>query len=132
VDRVFLDANVLFSAAHSAQNGLLRLWSLPATELLTSAYAAEEARRNLSDPDAELRLDQLLHATVIVPDAPATMGLPAGVQLPAKDIPILLAAIAAQATHLITGDRRHFGPLFGQSVNGVLVLPPADYLAARP
>lgn len=45
--RVFLDANVLFSAAHRAQNGLLALWALPDTTLVTSDYAVLEARRNL-------------------------------------------------------------------------------------
>jgi hypothetical protein len=36
--------------------------------------------------------------------------------------------VAAGATHLITGDMRHFGPYFGQRVLGVLVIPPARYL----
>jgi predicted nucleic acid-binding protein len=132
LDRVFLDANVLFSAAYRAQNGLLRLWSLADATLLTSAYALAEARRNLTDPDALLRLDALVQAVATVAEPAATMPLPAGVSLPAKDVPILRAAINARATHLITGDRRHFGPLFGQTVVGVLVQMPADYLAAKP
>jgi hypothetical protein len=36
VDRLFLDANVLFSAAYRADSGLLRLWDLPDTELVLS------------------------------------------------------------------------------------------------
>jgi hypothetical protein len=32
--------------------------------------------------------------------------LPEGVSLPEKDVPILLAAIEARATHLLTGDLR--------------------------
>lgn len=47
MDRVFLDANVLYSAAYSRDAGLQRLWKLPQVELLTSAYAVGEARRNL-------------------------------------------------------------------------------------
>ena len=35
--------------------------------------------------------------------------LPEGVSLPEKDVPILLAAIEARATHLLTGDLRHCG-----------------------
>jgi len=53
--------------------------------------------------------------------------LPLDVVLPEKDRPILLAAIRAHATHLLTGDKQHFGPLYGQSISGVLILRPADY-----
>jgi predicted nucleic acid-binding protein len=47
VDRVFLDANVLFSAAYRSDSGLLKLWKLKRTKLITSTYALEEARTNL-------------------------------------------------------------------------------------
>ena len=54
--------------------------------------------------------------------------LPAGVSLPTKDAPILLAAIAARATYLIAGDLCHFGPLFGKKIAGLIIPPPAVYL----
>ena len=57
--------------------------------------------------------------------------LPSGILLPAKDVPILLAAIAANATHLLTGDLRHFGPYFGRRVAGVLILTLGDYLRGK-
>jgi len=41
------------------------------------------------------------------------------------------AAVASGATYLVTGDRKHFGDLFGQEVAGVLVLRPAELLATR-
>ena len=41
-------------------------------------------------------------------------------------------AVASGATHLITGDQKHFGPYFGQRVLGVWVLKPGDYLRKRP
>jgi hypothetical protein len=44
---------------------------------------------------------------------------------------ILQAAIQAQATHLLTADKRHFGPHFGRRLGGVLVLPPAEYFERR-
>ena len=37
-----------------------------------------------------------------------------------KDIPIVQAAIAARATHLITGDKRDFGDYFGQVLDKLL------------
>jgi hypothetical protein len=51
--------------------------------------------------------------------------LPETVRLPEKDRPVLLAAVAGGATHLITGDVTHFGPLLGQKVEGVLIQRPA-------
>ena len=45
--------------------------------------------------------------------------LPEGVSLPEKDVPILLAAIEARATHPLTGNLRHFGSYFGKRVEGI-------------
>jgi predicted nucleic acid-binding protein len=61
LDRIFLDANVLFSAAYLENSGLARLWQLDDAELLSSAYAVEEARRNLAldRPQALARLERL-------------------------------------------------------------------------
>lgn len=127
--RVFLDANVLFSAAYRAGAGLGRLWTLPATVILVSSpYAIEEARRNLDDAGRD-RLDGLVADLEIVGDM-AAGALPSAVDLAAKDRPILFAAIAARATHLLTGDRAHFGALFGRRIGGVLIERPGDYLRA--
>jgi uncharacterized protein len=126
-DVVFLDANVLFSAAYRPGAGLLRLWDLPDVRVVSSAYALEEARRNLSDAEQLARLDSLAVRTEIraeESDAP----LPHGVTLPAKDRPILGGAILTGATHLLTGDVRHFGRYFGKTIGGVHILPPGDYL----
>jgi predicted nucleic acid-binding protein len=104
--RVFLDANVLFSAAYSAKSGLQRLWKLPSVELITSPYALAEARRNLAHRSQKARL----------------------VALPAKDRPILLSAVAAKATHLLTGDVKHFGKYYRQTIAGVMILSPAEFV----
>src|SRR6266581_2193596 len=47
VHRLFLDANILFSAAFRARAPLRRLWNRPDVELITSAYAVAEAERHL-------------------------------------------------------------------------------------
>ncbi len=127
MDRVFLDANVLFSAAYRAENGLLRLWAMEGTQLLTSLYAMDEARRNLSDSQQRSRLEQLAQSLEVSSALVAPASL-ANVLLPDKDRPILLAAIQSEATHLLTGDATHFGPYFGQTIGGVLILTPAGYL----
>jgi predicted nucleic acid-binding protein len=124
--RAFLDANVLFSAAYREAAGLQRLWKLTGVELFTSAYASEEARRNLLSAEQRARLEDLLERTRIVPESDAP--LPAGVGLPDNDLPILKAAIAAGATRLVTGDVRDFGRYLGQRIAGVLIVTPADFI----
>ncbi len=123
-DRVFLDANVLFSAAYRRDAGVARLWTFRQVELITSAYAAAEARVNLAEEEQRDRLATLLDRVRIVTGAAP---VPADVWLPEKDQPILQAAIHARATHLLTGDKQHFGSYFGRKLGGVLVLPPAEY-----
>jgi len=124
--RAFLDANVLFSAAYRVGAGLMRLWDLPGTELVTSAYAAEEARRNLASADQLNRLAEILARMQIVPESSAPM--PVGIRLSEKDHPILKAAIAAEATHLVTGDVKDFGPYFGRRIGRILVVTPAEFI----
>jgi predicted nucleic acid-binding protein len=124
MDRLFLDANVLFSAAYRADSRLLRLWKLRDATLCSSRYAIEEARINLADASQRKRLEELSLQLF-----EARQGhLPPGISLPTKDAPILLAALEANATHLLTGDVRHFGPFFGKKIEGIAILPPGEYL----
>jgi predicted nucleic acid-binding protein len=123
---LFLDANILFSAAYRQDSGLVQFWKLKDTSLCSSRYALEEARINLEENEQRRRLEKLARHVHLV-DA-ATRELPAGLSLPEKDVPIFLAAIEARATHLITGDIRHFGLYFGKQIQGTLILPPSDYL----
>lgn len=131
MDVAFLDANVLFSAAYRPGAGLRRLWELAEVELVTSAYAAEEARSNLREADQKHRLRFLLALVRVVEEA-ADLPLPPAVELPPEDRPILIAAMRARASHLVTGDVMHFGRYFGGRIGGVLVQKPADFLAGRP
>ena len=41
-----------------------------------------------------------------------------------EDQPVLGAAIAIRADWLVTGDRAHFGPLYGKTIEGVLIVSP--------
>ena len=127
MDRVFLDANVLFSAAYRSDAGLVVLWRRAGVALFISAYAVDEARRNLSGEDQRRRLDALVRNCEVVLNPVAAL-LPEGLVLPPDDQVIFLAAMAARATHLLTGDRAHFGPYYGRTIAGVLILPPGVYL----
>ena len=129
MDRLFLDANVLFSAAYKPHSRLLQLWSLTDAVLCSSRYAAEEARVNLSEASQEHALHKLCEVLQFF--EAADRSLPRGISLPAKDGPILLAAIAARATHLLTGDVQHFGRYFGSRFDGVAIMPPSQYLKSR-
>jgi predicted nucleic acid-binding protein len=128
VDRVFLDANILFSSAYRPDAGLRKLWGIPDIELVTSAYAAEEARRNLDLPEQRAALDALLLSVQVLAATPGDSPLTRPLDLAEKDRPILAMAVATRATHLLTGDVRHFGRYYSQTVAGVLILPPAVYL----
>jgi predicted nucleic acid-binding protein len=131
LDRLFLDANVLLSAAWSGRSGIVRaLWDYTRAERVTSAYAVEEARRNLETSAQRSRLNLLLEKVEIMSEAVPT-GRTMEWNLDPKDIPILAAAIEARATHLITGDQ-DFSHLFGKRVEGVLVLRPRDYYDLPP
>jgi predicted nucleic acid-binding protein len=132
LDRVFLDANVLYSAAYLESAGLARLWRLEGIQLLSSSYAIEEARRNLmvDRPEAMTRLVRLLESVSTV-EAPQDLELPPNIRLDRKDQPILMAAIRGKAEYLLTGDIRHFAHLYGKRIEGVMVLRPAQYFARR-
>lgn len=126
MDRLFLDANVLFSAAYKIDARLLQLWNFRGVTLCSSHFALEEARVNLAEEDQRVRLSKLAGAVHLF-DA-TQRRLPRGITLPEKDIPILLAAIEARATHLLTGDVRHFGPYLGKKIEGIAILLPRDYI----
>ncbi len=128
MDRLFLDANVLFSAAYRGDAGVQRLWALRDATLVTSEYSVSEARRNLATPEQLSRRDSLVESIEVAPARTLDPTLRSEIELREKDWPILGGAVAAGATHLITGDLRDFGPFMGRVVLGVLVLTPARYL----
>jgi predicted nucleic acid-binding protein len=128
VDRLFLDANILFSAAYRPNTGLTRLWAVKGAALVTSEYAISEAEKNLAEPEQRARLEELLKDVERRPSTTLSQEQRNGVELREKDWPILAGALEAEATHLFTGDSRDFGRYFGTSVLGILVQTPAAYL----
>ncbi len=127
MDRIFLDANILFSIAYGSP-GLNRLWNLAERKhclLFASNYVIEEARRNLFYPPQVKRLEACLQKVQIVPEVDTQMSCP--IQLPEKDRPVLLAAISINANYLLTVDTLHFGKYFGQAISGVKICSPRDY-----
>lgn len=132
--RLFLDANVLFTAAHNPKGkaalivelGRAGIWALA-----TSAYAMEEARRNilLKFPSCLERLKNDALSLRIVPEAP-DVSCPEG--LAEKDRPIFRAALGCRADVLLTGDLKDFGFLMNapEKTSGILIQTVADFLNA--
>lgn len=132
--RIFLDANILFTAAHNPKGkaalvtelGQAGLW-----QLVTSTYALEEAHRNLAlkFPNGLERLGVLSQYMRIASDT-AGAECPSG--LPNKDCPIFRAAHACRADVLLTGDIRDFGFLMNDrsKTGGLLIQTVADFLNA--
>lgn len=126
--RVFLDANVLFSAAKSegAVREFLRLLLDGGHECWVDHYVVIEARRNLGAKDPEMLkvletlLARLRICSVQAPDST----LAEVVWLPQKDRPVLAAAIRLRCDALLTGDRRHFGAAYGKVFGGVTIHSP--------
>ncbi len=133
--RLFLDANVIFSAAHSSSGRAMGLFLLARSgrcSLLTSPHALEEAKRNiqLKYPTQSDILSSLLSDLIVTVEATADKVRWAAKQsLPPQDAPILAAAVQARADLLVTGDRTHFGRLFGKTLRGVEVISLVDALA---
>ncbi len=123
--KLFLDANVLFSASNPSSNIHRFIQRLADTHtLVTSDYAHEEARRNIRRKRPQWYTSFLDITTKIacLPSVP----LQADVTLTEKDRPILGAAIAHQCDYLLTGDKKDFGHLYGTTIEAVTVI---DYLA---
>ena len=132
--RVFLDANVLFTAAHNPKGKAAFIIEIGAAGhflLFTSDAARKEAERNLvaKYPDAFPLLVALIDRITLVT---ADLSAPFPDGLPIKDAVIFQAAVACCATHFLTGDLRHFGPFMNQpdATCSIIVQTVAEFLAA--
>jgi predicted nucleic acid-binding protein len=125
--KIFIDANILFSAAKT--DGAIR--SLVTTlldaghECWVDGYVLDEARRNVSAKAASALplLDELVVRLSVSTVAPAVHAA-GGHGLPDKDRLVLAAAAALGCDVLVTGDRTHFGKLYGRQAAGVRIHSP--------
>src|SRR5207249_3743703 len=119
--RIFLDANILFSA--SFPNSLLANFLAELQQhatLLSNAYAKLEAERNIAAkaPSRIPAFHELVSRLELVP----LQLFDLNVKLAEKDRPILCGAIAGRADYLLTGDKKDFGRLFGRTVRATKVV----------
>lgn len=128
---LYLDANVLFTACISPDGASAILFVLARAgtcSLISSGHPVEEARRNIAAkyPESLAELDSLVRQIKTVPEASHVLANAAQEYVPAKDAPILAAALANGAAMLVTGDKAHFGHLFGTRIGDATVLPPRE------
>ncbi len=127
--RVFLDANVLFSASNAGSNVARLIQRLFENgTAVTSDFALEEASRNveLKRPNWIVSF-KALSAQVEVAQS---VRFELSVELADKDAPILCTGIRAGCEALVTGDKRHFGHLYGQTIKGVTIMSLIDFANA--
>ena len=131
--KLFLDANVLFTAAHNLSGKAAFIIELAREghwEVVSSGYAIEEARRNLEAkfPDAVGALDAVLEGIGVVA---TVLDVACPIALPGKDEPIFLSSVAAGCTHLLTGDLKDFGPFMNapERTSGVTIQTVAEFLS---
>jgi predicted nucleic acid-binding protein len=126
--RVFLDANILFSAAKSdgAVRRLLGLLTEAGHSCHADAYVVEEARRNLAlkSPASLAVLERLLRRVHTAPFRPHPENADLPGALADKDRPVLAAAMRLGCEALVTGDRTHFGAFYGRTLGGVKIHSP--------
>lgn len=88
-------------------------------------FVIEEARRNLGAkaPGSLAALEKLLSRMQIA-NVQAADALDDTLPLPEKDRPVFAGAIRSHCAALLTGDRTHFGALYGKTIRGVTVHSP--------
>ena len=134
--RIFLDANILFSAAWSdgPVRRLLKLARAAGHECWIDTYVETEARRNLQakSPESIAVFEVLVGDCQRAPVAALSAGLDDALSvLPPDDRLVLAAAIRLRCGALVTGDKRDFAPLLGKRVRGVAVHSPASFYLAE-
>lgn len=127
---VVFDTNVLISAALSSRGSPFRCLALAKTHAIQSVTCREildEFREKLSSKlgftpqeavDAVLEIEKL---SDLVGIAHAVQGC-----FDPDDDKILECAVTGNATHIVTGDKRHLLPL--GTFQGIAIVNPADFL----
>ena len=119
--RVFLDANLLFAGAKfDSQVARLVRRTLGSGTAVSSDYAREEAIRNIriKRPAWQEEFDALCERIEWI----GTRCFALDLEVAEKDVPILCSAIAGRCDYLVTGDKRDFGHLYGERVQGVEIV----------
>ena len=129
--RIFLDANILFSAGKSggAMRAFLVYLKSSGHILVADGYVVGEAKRNLEAkfPIALKDFEEVLKQVEASTGTCGSLPVEIAPELPEKDRPVLAASIYHQCQILLTGDKTHFGLLYGRTIEGVEIQSPASF-----
>ena len=133
---VFLDANVLFSAAVGGEafDLLFELAQRGKVRFVTSRACELEARRNLERkrPDRTEALIDILRAAPPADVDPAEHVAWARDLVGDADAHVLAAARSLAAVTLVTGDLTHFGPMMDRGDLPLTIRTPRAFLLDGP
>lgn len=125
---LFLDANVLISAAWKEGSEIAQIWQMEGVRLITSDYVMGEVLRNLHQTAQAERLRGLMRIVRVLAHSDLPEIAEAD-QVAEKDRKVLAAAVRAEADHLISGDKKHIGHVYGKRIRGVRITAPSELLA---
>jgi predicted nucleic acid-binding protein len=127
---IFLDSSVAIAASLSSAGASRVVFHYAARQgwrLILSPWVLREVRDNLADKPPEFaRAWVSLRRKAILEDDELTFDWPIAFEA-SKDKPVLFSALAC-ADVLLTLDRRDFRDLLGQTVYGLRVLTPGEFL----
>ena len=127
---VFIDSSVAIAASLSANGASREVFNQAARHgwhLLLSPWVLREVRDNLADKPPEcVRAWVLLRKKATLEGDELTFDWPIAFEA-SKDKPVLFSALAC-ADVLLTLDRRDFRDILGQTVYGLRVLTPGEFL----
>lgn len=111
---------------------LLGLLRAGGHECWADGYVLEEARRNLiaKAPGGIAALESILEHVKLAHAQAPLQAHEATSRLPEKDRPVLAAAIRLGCEALVTGDRTHFGAVYGKTLAGVTIHSPRSLAEA--
>lgn len=129
--RVVFDTNVLFSAVGWRGNPVRCVEHVEAQRIrgLTCAEILEELAEKLSQKlkFSEEQIDVILGSLLASFEVVTITGTMQNLQPDPKDDKILECAVVGNASHVVTGDKRHLLPL--KDFRGIKIVTPAELLA---
>ena len=130
---IFIDSSVAIAASLSPTGASREVFNHAASHgwrLVISPWVLREVRDNLADkPPESARAWVSLRRKAILEDDELTFDWPIIFEA-SKDKPVLFSALAF-ADVLLTLDRRDFRDLLGQTVYGLRVLTPGEFLRIK-
>ncbi len=136
VKRLFLDANILFTAAYNPKGlaaALIKKASSLRLEIYASEYALEEAHYNLAlkFPEALPEFEEIKNQIQVISVYVDLNFNP--LNLPFDDLPIFQGALKCRAQYLLTGDKKAFGKWMNKAkqTEGICILTVRDFVDSR-